>query len=207
MITFFWLPLIYTILYLITFVFVDRKSKPLSLTKECFQINEPILTNYNIETSALPRFSCLILSPANIWKNDVNKFLQDATIIKTIFNTKDFSYLDSGNLREILFGVPWTETGIKPFYVRNRQRTITFAITVFFSRYNANLIKSLTEQLRERYPVYPFNSSPNDLKEVENFLNQIIHMHFQYKLTFSEYSPLIVTYIILFACIYFSVRK
>lgn len=34
----------------------------------------------------MPQYSCLVLSPANFWHQDVNEFSQDSTILTTIFN-------------------------------------------------------------------------------------------------------------------------
>lgn len=189
----------------------------MSLNDICLQINEPIGYSDNSASNILPRYSCLLFSPANIWKNDVDKFRQDATIIKTIFNTKDFSYLDSGNLREILFGVPWMETGIRPFYVRTRQRTLTFAITIAFSGYNKMFFENLRKQLRDRYPVNPLwenrhddnkNNNTNGLADYSSDSPPIVtHLHFQNSFTFSVSSPIIGCYIFLFFYIYFSVRE
>lgn len=34
----------------------------------------------------LPEYSCLVLSPANLWQQDVLKFAQDSSLLTTIFN-------------------------------------------------------------------------------------------------------------------------
>ena len=127
-----------------------------SMNNFCFQVSEPIAKIDKLSASYLPTFSCLMLSPANIWQNDINKFLQDSTIIKTMYSIKDLvSPHSSGSLRDILFGVPWMETGIKRLYVRTRARTITFAITIVFSEYNQEFIDGLTDFLKEKYPLDP----------------------------------------------------
>uniref|UniRef100_T1K2T8 Sterol regulatory element-binding protein cleavage-activating protein n=1 Tax=Tetranychus urticae TaxID=32264 RepID=T1K2T8_TETUR len=186
---------VFSILEFLSNFKTDQGSKSVSLNDICLQINEPISYSDNSASNVLPRYNCLLFSPANIWKNDIDKFLQDATIIKTIFNTKDFSYLDSGNLREILFGVPWMETGIRPFYVRTRQRTLTFAITIAFSGYNKIFFESLHKQLRDSGIDYSSDSP-----------QVVTHLHFQNTLTFSVNSPIIACYLLLFFYIYFSVR-
>lgn len=133
-------------------------------------------------------------------------------MLKTVFSTKDFGYLDSGNLREILFGVPWMETGIRPFYVRNRQRTITYAITLVLSRYNKKFISALAENLRERYPVDPFFTDMNDTAtrsgdKTSDVNQRMTFLHFQNEFSLIKSPALIATYIMLFFYIYFSVRK
>jgi hypothetical protein len=34
----------------------------------------------------LPEYSCLVLSPANLWQQDINMFQKDSQLISTIFN-------------------------------------------------------------------------------------------------------------------------
>lgn len=38
--------------------------------------------------------------------------------------------------KDILFGVPWRETAIKKSYVHNRQRVVSFAVTVVLQKYD-----------------------------------------------------------------------
>ncbi|CAG2162507.1 unnamed protein product [Oppiella nova] len=132
-----------------------------SLNNYCFQISEPIAKMVDKQSASfLPMYSCLALSPANIWQNDINNFLMDSTIVKTMYSIKDLaSPHSSGSLRDILFGIPWMETGIKRLYVRTRQRTITFAITLVMSTQSQQYIDGLTAFLKEKYSLNP---TPND---------------------------------------------
>lgn len=34
----------------------------------------------------LPEYSCLVLSPANLWQQDVQRFAEDSSLLTTIFN-------------------------------------------------------------------------------------------------------------------------
>ena len=186
----------------------------LSLNNICFQVAEPISKIDHQSASYLPSYSCLLLSPANVWQNDMNKFLQDSTIIKTLYSIKDLASLDSsGSLREVLFGVPWMETGIKRMYVRTRQRTITYAVTLIFSKYNYQYLNGLESFLKEKYLtddlIFKTNGSispsPSTHSSPDN--NTITHLYFQNQFTFSDFIPLGATYIMLFVYVYFSVRK
>ena len=38
---------------------------------------------------------------------------------------------------DILFGIPMKESGIRRFFIRNRQRVISFAVTLVLDKYNA----------------------------------------------------------------------
>ena len=172
-----------------------------------------------ISFSYLPRYSCLTLSPANVWKNDENKFLKDSEIIKTILNIKDTSSLESGSLKELLFGLSWIQTGIRKLYIRTRQRTINYAITLVFKEFNEEFIKSLKRTLKQRFPSAPFKnehhnssasafSSPKLNLNNNEFLNKkTVHLYFQNQKHFTEFLPLALAYILVFLIIYFSVRK
>lgn len=115
-------------------------------------------------------------------------------------------------MREILFGVPWMETGIRRFFVRTRQRTITYAVTLVLKRYDPQMIASLTAALRERYPTSPFkinvdNSTGEEIVDAVKQQRNITHLFFDVENSISHYVPLLISYVFLFSCVYFSVRK
>ncbi|XP_067127513.1 LOW QUALITY PROTEIN: sterol regulatory element-binding protein cleavage-activating protein [Centruroides vittatus] len=173
-------------------------GKQTSLSDICLQVSEPVDKSFQ----GLPQYSCLIVSPAHIWMQDINRFQQDSDIIKTIFKSSgDIS--DSSNLRDILFGVPWKETGIKKLNMRTRPRIITYAITVILKKFNIDFMQSLYKTLQSKYsfPPYPENVTYNPNE------SYISHVQFQDQYTMAEFVPLGVTYIILFLYIYFSVCK
>ena len=37
---------------------------------------------------------------------------------------------------DVLFGIPWGKTGISRYFIRNKQRTISFAVTVVLKSYH-----------------------------------------------------------------------
>ncbi|XP_054168861.1 sterol regulatory element-binding protein cleavage-activating protein-like [Oppia nitens] len=179
-----------------------------SLDNYCFQISEPIAKMVDKQSATfLPTFSCLVLSPSNIWQNDINKFLMDPTIIKTMYSVKDLTSHSSGSgsLRDILFGIPWMETGIKRLYVRTRQRTITYAITLVLSKHSQQYIDGLTNFLKDKYSFNPLLN--NDTNEQNLPTQTLTHIYFQNKFTFYDFMPLLATYVMLFLYMYFSVRK
>jgi hypothetical protein len=129
-----------------------------------------------------------------------------------MYSIKDLaSPHSSGSLRDILFGVPWMETGIKRVYVRTRQRTITYAITLVFSKFDPQYINGLTLFLRNKFPLNPYEDNDNNTDSKHNSHqneNQTLtHIYFQNKFTFSDFMPLGATYVMLFLYVYFSVRK
>lgn len=56
-----------------------------SLGHVCLHV-EAIKKSKDAKSNILPQYSCLVLSPANLWHQDVQQFAQDPTILSTIFN-------------------------------------------------------------------------------------------------------------------------
>lgn len=179
---------------------VDSNGSKHSLQEACLQVSE---SKDRVAAASLPQYGCLILSPTYVWKQDYNNFRHDSQLLMSIFNQKDETS-NSYYLREILFGVPWKETGIKKFCVRNRQRVITFAITIVLKKWDPSVVHSLEEKLHQAYPAHSPNASSRDREGGEQ---ELVHVHFQYQHTLAEFVPLGTIYVILFFYIYYSVRK
>nr|XP_050044303.1 sterol regulatory element-binding protein cleavage-activating protein-like isoform X1 [Dermacentor andersoni] len=178
--------------------FMDSNGTKHALQDVCLQVSE---STDKVAAASLPQYGCLVLSPTYVWKQDFNIFRHDSQPLMSIFNQKDETS-NSYYLREILFGVPWKETGIKKFCVRNRQRVITFAVTIVLKKWEPSLVHTLEEKLHQAYPGHSHNSSSKDREQEE-----IVHVHFQYQHTLAEFVPLGTIYVILFLYIYYSVRK
>ena len=253
-------------------------GKSHTLSDYCMQVFEPVSltvrgTGGNSQTagstseSLLPRYSCLLISPGNFWHNDQDKFSQDPSILKTLHEIHYEGLVPSvsiGLLREVLFGVPWKETGIRKMYLTTRQRTITYALTVILSKYDPEFINSLKEALEERYPLHvqpqkshtkitiqsdasdkgdangsqsdpdkgnnssnvvspsasSFSSnhataglglnltnSNHNANDHQNIIQNIIHLYFQVKISYTEYILRTTMYLLVFLYVLFSVRK
>ena len=39
-------------------------------------------------------------------------------------------------ISDVLFGIPWSKTGISRYFIRNKQRTISFAVTLLFKSFD-----------------------------------------------------------------------
>nr|XP_042137678.1 sterol regulatory element-binding protein cleavage-activating protein isoform X1 [Peromyscus maniculatus bairdii] len=74
---------------------------------------------------------------------------------------------------------------------------VSYTITLVFQRYHAKFLNSLRARLMLLHP------SPNCSLRAEN----LVHVHFKEEIGIAELIPLVTTYIILFAYIYFSTRK
>lgn len=64
-----------------------------SLGHICFHV-ESVKRNVaaHKESPVLPEYSCLLLSPANLWQQDIERFLLDANILTTVFNHQVIIY-------------------------------------------------------------------------------------------------------------------
>ncbi|KAL5006353.1 hypothetical protein ScPMuIL_015159 [Solemya velum] len=169
-----------------------------SLSDFCLRV--PEMTYHKNLQSLMPQYSCLLLSPSNLWHNDITRFKEDPEILKTVFKKYSQTMEAPPTIKDILFGLPWKNTGVTRYFIRNRQRTISFALTVILKSYNQNFIDAMKTRLELLYP--------ETIKNVNNSqINHITHIHFKEINVFVEYTPLIVTYLVLLLYLYFSVRK
>ncbi|CAG5116411.1 unnamed protein product, partial [Candidula unifasciata] len=174
------------------------EGKEMSLADICYRVSEPV--NAHHLQQLLPNYSCFIVSPANFWQQDVSKFSKDPEIINTIYRKYGQVVESPPTTKDLLFGIPWKETGVSRYYIRNRQRVITCAVTVIMKQYEPRFISALREMLEQRHPdtaVSVNNSQVEDL----------VHVHFKDINYVVEYTPLMVTYLALSLYLYFSVRK
>ncbi|XP_077302118.1 SREBP cleavage activating protein isoform X2 [Arctopsyche grandis] len=150
-------------------------------------------------TSVLPEYSCLLLSPANLWQQNVHRFVSDANIVSTVFSYQN-SLKSKVSLAEMVFGMHIKETGIKRYPLRARPRALQYAVTIFFHRLNDNYINSLKEKLSNAYPLHHKWDS-------NQTTNQIMLIYYPGEFNYREFVPLCLTFVGLFVYIYFSVRK
>ncbi|KAG1682612.1 Sterol regulatory element-binding protein cleavage-activating protein [Nymphon striatum] len=122
-------------------------------------------------------------------------FQADPDLMGTIYQNSAYS---NDNFKEIIFGLPWSDTGLKRFYMRNRQRVITYAITIILKEYNPEFVQALKSHLLKTYKQ---NESRVQISD------EIIQIHYEIQHHLIEFIPLAAAYLILFLYIYFSVRK
>ncbi|XP_053785380.1 sterol regulatory element-binding protein cleavage-activating protein isoform X1 [Desmodus rotundus] len=164
-----------------------------SLEEVCLQVTD-LLPGLRKLRNLLPEHGCLLLSPANFWQNDREHFHADPDIIRTIHQHEPKTLQTSATLKDLLFGVPGKYSGVGLF---TRKRMASYTITLVFRRYHAKFLGSLRARLMLLHP------SPNCSLRAES----LVHVHFKEEIGIAELIPLVTTYIILFAYIYFSTRK
>ncbi|XP_064647832.1 sterol regulatory element-binding protein cleavage-activating protein-like [Lineus longissimus] len=173
-------------------------DKVYSVHDLCYQVHET--TTRKGVKGLLPEYNCLVVSPVGLWGRDRKRFKEDSELIKTLYQTAWHSLDISPLLKDILFGVPWKETGVSRFFFRNRQRIVSFAVTIVYKTYNEGFVRALREKLEGVYPAHKANSNSSQA-------GNMVHIYYKDVNYFVEYTPLLVTYVVLFLYILFSVRK
>ncbi|NXO44406.1 SCAP protein, partial [Locustella ochotensis] len=164
-----------------------------SLEEVCLQVTD-LLPGLRKLRNLLPEHGCLLLSPGNFWQNDLERFNADPDIIKTIHQHEPKTLQTSATLKDLLFGLPGRYSGVS---LSNRRRVVSYTVTLGLRRYDSRFLSSLRSRLKLLHP------SPNcSLRE-----ESVVHVHFKEEIGIAELIPLVTTYIILFAYIYFSTRK
>ncbi|XP_054027443.1 sterol regulatory element-binding protein cleavage-activating protein [Dryobates pubescens] len=164
-----------------------------SLEEVCLQVTD-LLPGLRRLRGLLPEHGCLLLSPGNFWHNDRERFGADPDILRTIQQHEPKALHTSATLKDLLFGLPGKYSGVSLY---NRRRVVSYTVTLALQRYDASFLGSLRARLKLLHP------SPNcSLRE-----DSIAHVHFKEEIGIAELIPLVTTYIILFAYIYFSTRK
>uniref|UniRef100_A0A3Q2NYR5 Sterol regulatory element-binding protein cleavage-activating protein n=1 Tax=Fundulus heteroclitus TaxID=8078 RepID=A0A3Q2NYR5_FUNHE len=164
-----------------------------SLETLCLQVTD-LFPGLRRMQSVLPEHGCLLVSPGNYWQNQRDLFDSDPDLLKTIQKHEPKGLHTSATLRDLLFGVPGKHTGVSHY---NRKRVVTYTITVVLSSYHAGFLSSLRTRLKQLHP--SANCSLRD--------DHMVHIHFKEEIGIAELIPLVTTYIILFAYIYFSTRE
>ncbi|XP_063781346.1 sterol regulatory element-binding protein cleavage-activating protein-like [Pseudophryne corroboree] len=170
----------------------ERSSEKI-LEDVCLQVTD-LLPGLKKLRDRLPEHGCLLLSPANFWQNSREQFNNDPDLIRTIQQHEPKTLQTSATLRELLFGVPGKQSGISLY---NRKRIVSYTVTLALRTHDAKFLSSLRSRLRQLYP------STNCTSRGQN----IVHVHFKEEIGIAELIPLVTTYFILFAYIYFSTSK
>ncbi|XP_020362655.1 sterol regulatory element-binding protein cleavage-activating protein-like isoform X1 [Oncorhynchus kisutch] len=164
-----------------------------SLEALCLQVTD-LLPGLRRMQRVLPEHGCLLVSPGNYWQNQRELFDSDPDLLKTVHQHEPKGLHTSATLRDLLFGVPVKHTGVSLY---SRKRVVTYTITMVLGSYDARFLSSLRARLRQLHP-----SVNCSLRE-----DHMVHVHFKEEIGMAELIPLVTTYIILFAYIYFSTRK
>ncbi|XP_028042976.1 sterol regulatory element-binding protein cleavage-activating protein [Bombyx mandarina] len=170
-----------------------------TLQQNCYQIGaiKRRESKASIER-VLPEYSCLLLSPANLWQQNLQTFSLDTNIVNTVYN---YQNLQKGkvSIAEMAFGMQMRDTGIKRYPLRARPRVLQYAVTIFYDNPEDRFIQSLTKKLQDMYPLYQDKSHVN--------VDEVTLVYYPGQFNYRELVPLTITFVGLFLYVYFSVRK
>ncbi|XP_046976894.1 sterol regulatory element-binding protein cleavage-activating protein [Vanessa cardui] len=176
----------------------DPETKE-TLLQHCYQI-EGIKrrdSKASIER-VLPEYSCLLLSPANLWQQSLQSFSLDANIVNTIYAYQNLQK-GKASIAEMAFGMHLRDAGIKRYPLRVRPRVLQYAVTIFYQHVDQRYIDSLSKKLKEMYPLY--QDTPQSHPE------EMTLVYYPGQFNYHELVPLMITFVGIFLYVYFSVRK
>ena len=98
-----------------------------------------------------------------------------------------------------MFGLRQRDTGITKYPVRNRQRVISYAVTIAFSKYNPSFVAALRTHLFKLYPLVHNNKTVVD--------HDVVHVYYTSQHTHAEWVPFVITILMVFLYVYFSCKR
>ncbi|KAL3317100.1 hypothetical protein Ciccas_004246 [Cichlidogyrus casuarinus] len=125
----------------------------------------------------------------------------------------------TGRLRELFVGLPWRMTGIPIYSLRNRQRVMSFAVTLVLKDYDRIFLEELRHSLHSQYPYSALIEPPpnaaldlrrpfsNDSVKFDASDRYVFLVKYGDHSLFVAYAPLFLTYFSMFLYIYFSVSE
>ncbi|XP_058116606.1 sterol regulatory element-binding protein cleavage-activating protein isoform X2 [Anopheles coustani] len=155
------------------------------------------------QQALFPEYNCLLLSPANLWQQNMQNFNKDSNLLNTIFVNHNLQKSKVSNA-EMLFGIPLRDTGVKRYPMRTRPRIIQYAVTLILRENNPAYIESLRSKLVRAYPLHQKNTSA---KEQPMGQQSIMYIFYPGEFNWKEVLPQCVAFVLLFIYVYFSVRK
>ncbi|KAH8288983.1 hypothetical protein KR054_003617 [Drosophila jambulina] len=147
-----------------------------------------------------PEYGCLLLSPANLWTQNSQNFTRDTNILNTIFQYHNLQK-SKVSAAEMLFGLPMQDTGFKRYPLRARSRIIQYALTLVLKHNDVEYLDTLKDKLLRHYPPLPESSA---YAEEPSTITYIFYPG-EYRMW--ELVPYTVAFMLVFAYVYFSVRK
>ncbi|KAL7027293.1 hypothetical protein ACKWTF_005397 [Chironomus riparius] len=151
-----------------------------------------------------PEYNCLVLSPANFWRQNIHNFNKDTSLLSTIFQQHN-NQKSKVSTAEMLLGVPILDSGLKRYPLQNRSRIIQYAITLIMKERNQEFISSLQKKLHKIYPLHQEQS--NELTDNYISNSSVTFIYYPGEFNMIELVPLSIALTVLFIYMYFSIRK
>ncbi|XP_017472811.1 PREDICTED: sterol regulatory element-binding protein cleavage-activating protein isoform X1 [Rhagoletis zephyria] len=185
-----------------------------TLDQSCWHVDNVKRTRD--EKVLFPEYNCLVLSPANLWSQDIQNFTKDANLLATIFQYHNIQKTKVSTA-EMLFGVPMQDTGFKRYPLRSRSRIIQYAITLILNQNDQEYLSTLKEKLFQYYPPLSLSKTATDQPTSQSASSSqpnkrvdkasITYIFYPDEFKMWEFMPLAIAFVLLFIYMYFSVRK
>uniref|UniRef100_A0A182Y706 Sterol regulatory element-binding protein cleavage-activating protein n=1 Tax=Anopheles stephensi TaxID=30069 RepID=A0A182Y706_ANOST len=163
------------------------------------------------QQTLFPEYNCLILSPANLWQQNIQNFNKDSNLLNTVYVNHNLQK-SKVSTAEMLFGIPLRDTGVKRYPMRVRPRIIQYAVTLILRENNPAFIDSLKEKLVRAYPLHQKEQSsetnvPAPGGQSATAQQSIMYIFYPGEFNWKEVLPQCIAFCVLFVYVYFSVRK
>ncbi|XP_050081317.1 sterol regulatory element-binding protein cleavage-activating protein [Anopheles maculipalpis] len=163
------------------------------------------------QQTLFPEYNCLILSPANLWQQNIQNFNKDSNLLNTVYVNHNLQK-SKVSTAEMLFGIPLRDTGVKRYPMRVRPRIIQYAVTLLLRENNPAFIDSLKEKLVRAYPLHqkePTSDTNVPAPDGQSGHTQqsIMYIFYPGEFNWKEVLPQCIAFCVLFIYVYFSVRK
>ncbi|XP_011197874.2 sterol regulatory element-binding protein cleavage-activating protein isoform X1 [Bactrocera dorsalis] len=178
-----------------------------TLDQSCWHVDNVKRTRD--EKVLFPEYNCLLLSPANLWYQDVQNFTNDSNLLNTIFQYHNLQKTKV-SIAEMLFGVPMQDSGFKRYPLRSRSRIIQYAITLILKQNDLEYLSTLKHKLFQYYPPLQLNPTTTGYQPTTKAGDEksaITYIFYPDEFKLWEFMPLAIAFVLLFIYMYFSVRK
>ncbi|CAJ0573457.1 unnamed protein product, partial [Mesorhabditis spiculigera] len=170
------------------FIAMEKLRMVPELSAICLQIQ-------NNGELGIPRRGCLLTSPSLFWHDDVERMREDENVVSTVYAANCSPELC---VRDLLLGMPAGMSGVKQRFQTNRKRTIDFAVTLFLHQYDEHTIQKMASSLETA-----FSRVESEAQDDTTF----VHVFYRPRKYFTDYFPLILSYTIFGAYLYYSASK
>nr|KAG5700923.1 hypothetical protein BaRGS_034208 [Batillaria attramentaria] len=97
-----------------------------------------------------------------------HRFMNDPEILKTVYGKYGQTIETPPTLKDLLFGLPWADTGVTRYFIRNKQRVISFAVTIVLQKYDKMFIDALRQKLESAFPETQLNVNNSKIEMVKS---------------------------------------
>ncbi|EAA05048.4 AGAP011336-PA, partial [Anopheles gambiae str. PEST] len=167
------------------------------------------------QQTLFPEYNCLLLSPANLWQQNMQNFNKDSNLLNTVYVNHNLQK-SKVSTAEMLFGIPLRDTGVKRYPMRVRPRIIQYAVTLILRENNPAFIESLKQKLTRAYPLHQKEPSTDasggvpaqpEAPSAPKQQQSIMYIFYPGEFNWKEVLPQCIAFCVLFIYVYFSVRK